>query len=180
MFVTLGTRVKFNRTQAGVYTAYLRLSKVNILVQYNHNDYSHQRSPPVDEEHHCYAQQSPQQGHPLIVVLKRGTPSGRACQRCRKHCIVDESIYNEEEVGNNGCNDIQISNGNESCSHKESQDVAPARFIAWSITNTKERDVREEVVFADCLECFGCSNKTCECRRQGGCKDSCRHNWTPA
>ena len=30
--------------------------------------------PPVDDEHYDHAQHGPGQGHPLVVILKAGTP----------------------------------------------------------------------------------------------------------
>ena len=108
---------------------YLRFLVIHVFVQSDNYDNSEQSGPPVNEEHDDDTHHGPYQGHPHVIVLKRGSPSGRLAKRCCKHCIVNECIGHEEEVWNDWRNDIQFSNGNKGSSDEKSQDVSSTRLI---------------------------------------------------
>lgn len=108
---------------------YLRFLVIHVFVQSDDYDNSEQSGPPVNEEHDDNTHHGPYQGHPHVIVLKRGSPSGRLAKWCCKHCIVNECIGHEEEVWNDWRNDIQFSNGNEGSSDEKSQDVSTTRLV---------------------------------------------------
>ena len=87
---------------------------------------------------------------------------------------VDERVGHEEEIGNDGSNEVEISNANAHGRDEKGEHVAAPRLVATTATLAEIGHARKQVVLAHSLKDLGCAHETGECGRERRREDAGR------
>ena len=75
------------------------------------------------------------------------------------HGVIDESVGHQKEIGDDGCDHIQIPDRNETGSNDQCQQVPIPRLTTATISLGKDLNPREDFVLGHGLKDLGCTDQ---------------------
>lgn len=105
----------------------------------------------VDEEHDGHAHGKPEQTQPRVVVLEGGTPAERLHKCSVEGAEVDERIGGQVKGGDEGSDEIQLTDEQEARGDKEGKHIAAIGFAMFAIGLGEEDQARIDLIDAQSL-----------------------------
>lgn len=120
----------------------------------------YQRCRPIGHEHDQDTEDGTHEADPMVVVLEGRSEAERLSKGSMEAGEVDETVCSQEEVGDDGSDQVQITDHTAAYGQDKSEHIAATWFVIFSVAHSKVLNVRKKPVLAKSLEDFWSGHQT--------------------